>query len=75
MMVVDVETKRTFSASRPRLLFTGAFTRTTDRVNYDVSPDDKTFVMVNSGEEDRGATQITVVLNWFEELKSRAPTN
>jgi hypothetical protein len=29
--------------------------------------------MVNSGEDDRAATQISVVFNWFDELKQRVP--
>jgi eukaryotic-like serine/threonine-protein kinase len=70
MMVVDIGTKPAFSASRPRLLFTGAFI---GRPDYDVSPDGQSFVMVNSGEDDRAATQISVVFNWLEELKQRVP--
>jgi eukaryotic-like serine/threonine-protein kinase len=70
MMVVDIGTKPAFSASRPRLLFTGAFI---GRPDYDVSPDGQSFVMVNSGEDDRAAIQISVVFNWLEELKQRVP--
>jgi eukaryotic-like serine/threonine-protein kinase len=74
LMVVDVRTTPAFSASRPRLLFTGAFTRRgIDAVNYDVSPDGQSFVMLNSGEDERAASQINVVFNWFDELKQRVP--
>ena len=74
MMVVDVGTTPAFTAGRPRLLFTGAFIRRgNDAASYDVSPDGKSFVMINSGEDDRAAGQITAVFNWFEELKQRVP--
>jgi Tol biopolymer transport system component len=46
--------------------------------NYDVSPDGRRFVMV---EEPRPTTsagtepvRLQVIVNWFEELKARAPT-
>jgi serine/threonine-protein kinase len=74
MMVVDIGAGRSFTTSRPRLLFTGDFARTQNRMSYDVSPDGQSFVMLNSGEEDRAATQITVVMNWQEELKRLVPT-
>ncbi len=37
------------------------------------SSDGQRFVMIQIGAQD-SATQIHVVLNWFEELKQRAPT-
>jgi len=30
--------------------------------------------MLKPSEEEQAATQITVVLNWFEELRARVPT-
>jgi Tol biopolymer transport system component len=74
IMAVDIRTTPTFSASRPRLLFTGGFARMAGHTNYDVSPDDQNFVMVNTGEEERVASQITVITNWFDELKRLVPT-
>ncbi len=44
------------------------------RANYDVTPDGQRFVMVKPSEQQGAATQINVVLNWFEELKQRVPT-
>ena len=38
---------------------------------YDISPDGRRFVTVTFGSRLRG---IPVVLNWFEELKERVPT-
>jgi serine/threonine-protein kinase len=73
MMVVAVNTGPTFSAGRPRLLFTGPYVRTAGRINYDVSPDGENFVMLDSGEESGAATKVNVLLNWYEELKRRVP--
>ena len=47
--------------------------------NYDVTPDGKQLIVVlpaqatQSDPTRRAAVQINVVLNWFEELKARAP--
>ena len=75
MMAVDVTTEPTFSADTPRLLFEGNFQRATlFGAAYDVTPDSQQFVMITAGEQE-AATQINVVLNWFEELKRRVPTD
>jgi len=46
--------------------------------NYDISPDGKRFVMVEEPRQTRSAgsepVRLQVILNWFEELKQRAPT-
>ena len=39
--------------------------------NYDVTPDGQRFVMVKPSEQELAATQINVVLNWFEDQKRR----
>ena len=45
--------------------------------NYDVSPSDDRFVMVQDAESEDAAVdeplQIHVVLNWFAELRARVP--
>ena len=41
---------------------------------YDVSPDGQRFLMTKAAEQAAEATQINVVLNWFEELKQKVPT-
>jgi len=75
-MAVEIATKPSFSAGKPRMLFEGDYLLTPLQFpNYDVSPDGQRFLMlkpVDTGESAR--TQINVVLNWFEELKRRAPT-
>ena len=74
MMVVAVQTTPTFSPGTPTKLFDGPWAALQNGRTYDVSPDGEHFVMLNSGEEDRAVTQISVLLNWFEELKARVPT-
>jgi len=66
-MAVEITTSPTFSAGRPSLLFEGRY-----QARYDVAPDGRQFLMAKPIEQ-REATQINVVLNWFEELKRRVP--
>jgi hypothetical protein len=42
--------------------------------NFDIAPDGKSFVMIKADEEWGRATEVRVVLNWFEELKRLAPS-
>ena len=58
--------------SDPRVLFEQryAYGANTALANYDVSVDGRQFVMVKN---DPGASHLNVVLNWFDELKQRAP--
>ena len=69
MMAVDIKTEPTFTAGKPRLLFEGQFI-----ANYDVSPDGQRFLMIQAVEPEQPATQINLVLNWFEELKRLVST-
>ena len=77
MMTVDITPLPNFSAGRPTLLFEGQYEPTrVSSANYDVSPDGQRFLMLKASEAQEGApTQINVVLNWFEELRQRVPTN
>ncbi len=76
MMVVSVQTKPTFSACKPRVLFEGVYVTSTTLPGvsqyHDISPDGQRFLMIKEGQ---GAGQINVVLNWFEELKRLVPKN
>jgi Tol biopolymer transport system component len=70
IMAVGVTTSPSFAVGTPELLFEGQdFTNA-----WDVSPDGQRFLMVKPVEQQQAATQINVVLNWFEELKRRVPT-
>ena len=71
MIVVSVQTSPSFHPGTPKVLFEGNGYIS----SFDVSPDGKRILMVK-----RPATpvkgpvnQVTVVLNWFEELRRRAP--
>jgi len=77
MMALDVTTQPGFSPGKPRMLFEGQYlTNDWPQVGtlYDVSPDGQRFLMVKTTEQAFAATQINVVLNWFEELKQKVPT-
>jgi len=68
MMAVDVETKPTFRAGRPRLLFEGPFLS-----SYNVDTDDKRFFMIKRDPVESGPPRVNVVLNWFAEVERRVP--
>ncbi len=69
MMAVDVTTSPNFSAGTPRMVFGG------QDFSYggDVSPDGQRLLLIKPVEQQQAATQINIVLNWFEELKRRVP--
>ncbi len=69
MMAVDVQTSPMFRAGTPKMLFQGNYAN-----SYDVAPDGKRFLMIKPPAALQAPTdQVTVVLNWFEELRRRAP--
>jgi serine/threonine-protein kinase len=79
---VQVETSPTFSSGNPTKLFdTRYFTGNAERT-YDVTRDGQKFLMIKGSRPDATETsaatpapvfQMTVVLNWIEELKARLP--
>jgi Tol biopolymer transport system component len=77
MMAVDIAMQPGFTVSKPRALFAGWYEATPATFsNYDVTPDGQRFLMLKRNEQEASApTQINVVLNWFEDLKRRVPTN
>jgi serine/threonine-protein kinase len=68
-MAVEITTAPAFNAGTPKVLFEGHYERQTGPgPNYSISPDGQRFLMVKAAEQqDSPATQINVVLNWFEE--------
>jgi serine/threonine-protein kinase len=70
MMSVNVTTGDTFTAGQPRILFE-ATNMATDPYHhaYDVSADDRRFLMVNRAIND--VAELVVVVNWFKELEGR----
>jgi WD40 repeat protein len=81
MMAVAVDTSRTeLRASRPRLLFEGSYYTGTgascemggpSAANYDVTSDGQRFLMVRDPTDSVAGKQVTVVLNWAEEVKAK----
>jgi len=72
MMAVDPIMQPRFTASKPRMLFEGRYASDSrGHRTYDVTPDGQRFVMIKPSEQELAATQINVVLNWFEDLKGR----
>ena len=74
MMVVDVSTQPIFSAGKPRRLFEKPYARSSAFwANYDVSADGKRLLMIKGDERGAAKSDISVVVNWFDELKERVP--
>ncbi|HEY6945406.1 MAG TPA: protein kinase [Candidatus Acidoferrum sp.] len=73
LMAVQIETKPAFSAGRPELLF-GANYFTSGHY-YDVMPDGKHFVFIQSAQQSDRPSQINVVINWSEELEQHMRAN
>ena len=70
MMVVSYTTKGgAFVATKPRL-----WAEKKDMGFYfDLAPDGKRFAVVQAEAEPKGAAQVTFLLNFFDELRRRAP--
>ena len=70
MMAVGTTTRSTFSADKPKVLFEGHYATYNTMPAYDVTPDGQHFLLAKTGEQ--GPQEISVVLNWTEELKQKA---
>jgi Tol biopolymer transport system component len=78
MLAVQIDTRSGFSPGKPAVLFEGEYASSefpATGIAYDVSPDGQRFLMVKELSQSPTATQINVVVNWFEELKRRVPVN
>jgi len=74
VMAVPVTTTPTFSVGAARLLFEGPFRADGPFRGYDVTPDGQRFLMVRAVEQPPARiTQMVLVQNWFQELKTKAP--
>ena len=76
-MVVSIQSQdQTLRAGTPRVLFEEQYVSHATPSGfqyYDISPDGLRFLMIKEGELPQEQTQITVVQNWFEELKRLVP--
>jgi hypothetical protein len=71
---VSVETAPALSVSAPRTLFKSSVMIPSARFrSVDISRDGSRIAMVVPLEDPR-ELEIRVILNWFEELKAKAPT-
>jgi hypothetical protein len=62
-----------FHAGPPHVLFQSRFARSgTGIPSFDVDKDGR-FLMVPDPRAEQAATQVNIVLNWFEELKKLVP--
>ena len=82
LMVVAVTTGENFSAGASVPLFAAPFAPDNSgggagSPNYDISPDGQQFVFIEqeSPVDVAGVAEISVVLNWHQELLDRVPTN
>ena len=74
LMVVAVQTRPSFSVSRPRALFEMKFAiGAAAGSRYSIAPEGRRFVMIQPHEAPVPPTRINVILNWAEELERRVP--
>jgi serine/threonine-protein kinase len=69
-LTADVRTQPAFAAATPRLLIEARYERPSGPMpNYDISPDGRRILTVKGSAPENATSQITVVLNWFDELR------
>jgi hypothetical protein len=79
MRGVAVQSGTTFVAGRPKVLFEPAMitnTNTGGNRPFDIAPDGRFFIIRDDPAQDGASTlsNLIVVQNWFEDLKSKVPT-
>jgi serine/threonine-protein kinase len=75
LMVVPLQTDPSFATGSAEFLFVETYHVRDEGRTYDISPDGQRFLMIKESKDDSSAPRsMTVVLNWFEELKARVPT-
>jgi hypothetical protein len=73
MLAVDVDTRSGLTFGKARVLFDGPYTYSNiGSQNYDLTPDDRRFVMIRPASE-AAAPPLNIVTNWFEEVKRLTP--
>ena len=70
LIAVPVSTRNGFSAGEPRPLFEYSGFGNFAAANYDVSPDGKRFLVIETGEQEEKPPSIRVVENWIEEHRT-----
>ena len=77
-MGVPVQIDESFTAGTPQAMFETAVPVPAAAIGrqYDISPDGQRFLVIQPapmGDDSSGTVSLRIVLNWFEELKERAP--
>ena len=78
MMAVEIQTEPSFSSEIPEVLFERRFPIGGGiSANFDVASDGRLLVVKEQPENERGtgASEIDILVNWFQELTERVPTN
>ncbi len=70
---VEVTLGSEFRAGEPRLLFEGAYP-TVPGFDFDITPDGKQFIMLENKDFIRPTKNLTVITNFFDELRRRVPS-
>jgi hypothetical protein len=74
MTAVRVQTGDDFRFGKPEMLFEdGSLIGSGGNQRFDVTHDGQKFLMVRNSDRIQG-TQLRIVLNWFEELKAKIPS-
>src|SRR5215472_4085060 len=78
MMSVSVETQPSFKVGTPQMLFRGGGYLGVGgshlaTANYDVAADGQHFLMVKEKDAPASSKEVSIVLNWTDELKRIAP--
>ncbi len=73
-MAVKVQSGETLSVTAPKPLFRDQYALQTqdNHIAFSVSKDGRQFLMLK-GEPQTHITHLEVVLNWFDEVKRKAP--
>ena len=72
LVAVQFTEDPTFATVREDVLFPmDDYLTAAGHAMYDVSPDDRRFVMLRTGDEGAAGGEVHLVVNWFEELRQR----
>ena len=74
-MAVDLVLDGAVRFGAPHALFAGHWDITTPSRNYDVTPDGRFILSRSKFPQEPPVTKVNVVLNWFQELRQRAPAS
>ncbi len=69
VMAIPLKPDPDFSLVTPRMLFHGAY----DSLGWDISPDNRRFLLMKEVAEGGSPRKINIVLNFFQEMKQLAP--